>query len=1308
MSTLRRPSRALRPSLAPNFEPLEPRQLLASALLRDISQIPTAGEFASTFAYQGSIYFTASDNTGPLPVLYRTDGTTGVTTMVGEFGLPSNSVEFDGSLYFVSQDRFLDPRRLWKITGTADPVRITDFSPFSPHIYRYIPPQLTVAGDLLYFVANDASGGIQIYRTDGTDAGTKVLKVPVPGSSSYVTNLTAVGNSLYFATNDFETSSRGLWKTDGTPEGTVHVADMPGGPILFDSYSAFARTWTSIGDTLYFTDRIDNGPTEVPGFGLFKSDGTAAGTVLVKSYTPPGRPDLTWSTSYSPIVAFQGSIYFADGGNDTYGLWKSDGTAAGTVRLKSVLPADSDSQRPPTSEFVEFNGELFFNADTPYGVQLWKTDGTAAGTVPVTTGDDVPQHPRFLTVVGTTLYFAANSITAGNEVWKTDGTAAGTVVLKDVNPGLHDAFNLLYPGYQGASGPLFTSSGNTLYFVANDGVHGASLYKSDGTDPGTVLVKSLKGGTNSTSLEIWDDSAVELGGYTYFVVKVYDDPAGPNTVLYRTDGTAPGTTRVTSQVSPYPRLTAFKGKIYFAANEATHGTELWVTDGTEAGTHIVQDIVPGPNSAQADQLEAGGDWLYFVAYDPNVGKQLYKTDGTTAGTTVVKLIRSEKSYFSDSSGSSVSNLSYVNGTLYFSANDGTHGAEPWKTDGTEAGTVMVADVNPGPGSSNPSEFQASGNSVVFNASGLDEVPQHWSTDGTSAGTLRISPRPIPAFSSFRNQTAMLGGTLYYFVTPEGSSGVQLWKTDGTAAGTGRVANLTETDTDRGKTIIAFRGAIYVAISNVGLFKSDGTEAGTGRLTSVIPKSQVNNTSAVPFVIAGHFLYFSAGDDAHGLELWRTDGTPEGTMLAEDIIPGKLSSSAIPLAAIGSRLLVAASDGIHGNEPWVVGDTSPAPRAPNDFDGDGKSDIGVYMPDSAQWVVRNSSGIDASATVWGNTAGSTTILSGDFDGDGKADLVTYDLTSAIWSIRPSSGVSPFSVVWGRAGSGDVPVVADFDGDGKDDLAVYSPDTAQWSIRSASGASSYVIVWGLAGNPDQQPVAADYDGDGKADLAVFEHATGLWTIRNSGGAQASVINCGFFRPDEIPVMADYDGDGKADPAVYIPATAQWIIAESAGANLPVVVWGQTSTDIPLTGDYDGDGKADFAVYRPSTAQWFIRNSSDLSATVVVWGRAGSGDIPLIRRTADGNDAITSRPAASARQASPAAQSVAPPALTVPAASASPPIITARAVPNSAASRARLLGATPRRTPPPAEAPLTMAAPDSAPPGKARRFNAWNHHH
>lgn len=430
-------------------------------------------------------------------------------------------------------------------------------------------------------------------------------------------------------------------------------------------------------------------------------------------------------------------------------LYGSDGTATGTTLIKNINANTATGSKP--ENLVVMNGVAYFTAnDGMSGVELWKSDGTAAGTVRVKdinpgSAGGFPDtfYAKALTVVGNTLYFAANDGTSGYELWKSDGTDAGTVRVKNINPGAGLGSS---PGY-------LTAVGSTLYFTANDGTSGYELWRSNGTEVGTVLVRDV------------DPGAID---------------SAPSSLI------AIGTT------------------VYFSACTTATGCELWKSDGTTDGTVLLLDITPGGNMDGAyhgfpQLLTAVGGTLYFTANNvPQTGNlivangtQLWKSDGTPTGTVMLKDLAPPAA----GGGSYPSNLAAVGSTLYFNAFDAINGTELWKSDGTEAGTVMVKDINPGAGSSNVFGSAltpvgvAVGDTLYFSASDGASGYELWKSNGTDAGTVRVKNiNPGAGLSSFPSFLTAVGGTLY-FTANDGAMGVELWKSNGTDAGTINVIDL---------------------------------------------------------------------------------------------------------------------------------------------------------------------------------------------------------------------------------------------------------------------------------------------------------------------------------------------------------------------------------------------------------------------------------------------------------------------------------------------------------------------------------------
>jgi hypothetical protein len=270
---------------------------------------------------------------------------------------------------------------------------------------------------------------------------------------------------------------------------------------------------------------------------------------------------------------------------------------------------------------------------------------------------------------------------------------------------------------------------------------------------------------------------------------------------------------------------------------------------------------------------------------------------------------------------------------------------------------------------------------------------------------------------------------------------------------------------------------------------------------------------------------------------------------------------------------------------------------SDFDGDGKTDLGIWRPATGAWWTINSSTGSTTTKGWGMSG--DIPVPGDYDGDGKVDLAVWRPSTGVWWIINSSDGSVTSRGWGL--NGDIPVPGDYDGDGKTDFAIWRPSTGVWWIIKSSDGSMTATGWGLP-NKGDVPVVGDYDGDGKTDLAIWRASTGVWWILNS--SDGSVTSKGWGMSGDIPVKGDYDGDGKTDIAMWRPSSGIWWIMNSSDGSITAKGWG-VSGDIPVPGDYDGDGKTDIAIWRPSTGTWWIVNSSTGNFLTRSWGV--NGDVP-----------------------------------------------------------------------------------------------------
>ena len=391
------------------------------------------------------------------------------------------------------------------------------------------------AGSILYLSVDDGEHGFELWRSDGTARGTRIVKDINPGAgSSIIGGFTTIDRTFYFSANDGvhgeELWREELWRSDGTGRGTRMVKDA--NP---DARSYVVHHLINVGGTLYFF-----GPE-----GLWRSDGTEAGTSVVKLLPPAG---------VQATADVNGALYFStwDGsvGNGTT-LWRSDGTEAGTTVVKESFPYTGNGSS--LDYLTDFRGTLYFDA----------SDGV---------------H--------------------GTEPWRSDGTEAGTTMLKDLDP-----------AGSGNPGPFFEVK-DTLYFIAQRSGSLAELWRTDGTEAGTTLVKGVKGYIFGLAV---------MKGIIYF-----SSEGG----LWRSDGTRRGTTLVKGkrsggQFAP-SALTSAKGTLYFTGTDKKHGEELWRSDGTRKGTRLVRDIRRGPRGSRPLNLTAVGKSLFFTAKDKSHGRELWR------------------------------------------------------------------------------------------------------------------------------------------------------------------------------------------------------------------------------------------------------------------------------------------------------------------------------------------------------------------------------------------------------------------------------------------------------------------------------------------------------------------------------------------------------------------------------------------------------------------------------------------------------------------------------------------------------------
>lgn len=531
-----------------------------TALLKDINPGgPTTNSTPGSFSeVNGKLLFTAAEPVNQRQ-LWETDGTAAGTQILALIAPPGGGSGFirsifrgDGILWACV--RLSDGYEyIWKSNATAAGTVLVD--KIEAFTQASDPRSIVKFGDSVLFSATDGVHGRELWISDGTPSGTRMLKELDPSANNGIgvdTPIVVAGSRAYFVGTNGNLAT--LWYTDGTTAGTQSLGD------LIPNYNGDlpSRLYVLKDDLILF--KMDNGFT---GSELWKTDGTLAGTSLVKDIVPG-----TFGSQFELPTRFGDEVFFSNFGE----LWKTDGTSAGTTLVKQF----NLTQQAFLNELVSYNGKLYIEVDDRvHGGEMYISDGTGAGT---TLLKDIRPGPMgaldATNMVGSGgfLYFAANDGNVSRRLWKTDGTEAGTVPFSTANPG------------------FFVLSNDTLYFTA-----GQRLWKTDGTTAGTV--------------QIFDDMFVgsipSIQSYATVGDELYLTASGISggIELWKTDGTAAGTQLVSdinegNNSSEPMQLTEVNGTLFFAAQDLTVGRELWVVPADNVSPTIVDaslDINQSPH-----------------------------------------------------------------------------------------------------------------------------------------------------------------------------------------------------------------------------------------------------------------------------------------------------------------------------------------------------------------------------------------------------------------------------------------------------------------------------------------------------------------------------------------------------------------------------------------------------------------------------------------------------------------------------------------------------------------------------------------
>lgn len=834
----------------------------------------------------------------------------------------------DGRAVFFADDGLGLNTTLWVTNGTAEGTRRLNTHGGTPAIVpnpTQTGPFAALASGRVLYMGYDPATGVELYSTDGTDAGTDLVADLSPGPfSSSISFLHSAGNIAYFSSGGF------VWRTDGTAANTFVLGQWSSMKFL------------NVGAATYFISPDANAATR----GLWITDGTTAGTRrLVDPLNT--TPELA---AVGPYLIYSG--YAVATGNEP---WAFNTLTSVAAPLADIQPGAAYSD---PHNFASLGSLVIFHAVSPAeGREPWVTDGTPAGThllLDIRSGTDSGIHlGSGFQSDGAHAYFQTYEPGA---VLVTDGTSAGTIPIAT-------ATSLSSSGPTGAFLP--DGSGRFLFALA-DAATGTELLISDATSAGTHSF-DIAPGTSSVALPSGYRSphnrrpAAVLGDRVFFPAPI---PFGSRTqIALASASVAPGDATI---IRPFAggliELAAHAGRVYFPAADTSSpsNVELWSSDGSAGGTSLVANISP-LSSSFPRSLTSVGNRLFCAASTAatDFGAGPFTLFASVAGMPGAAQVVSNASsglarirLSETSSLAAPEDFTAAFGKLFFvGSTDPANSFGPlaaFASDGTDAGTTRLVQV-----ASRTSFIETRGR-VYF--VGIDEVAGSnsvflLSTDGTLAGTTLEAP------VRFNSLPIAATATHIFLYSPDAASIPQLVAMDLT---THAITDLTSFTGVQGTVgLSSFNSGVVgdrvVFSANDGaggreLWSSDGTAVGTGQIADLVP----GPTGSAPATFTpgrNVLLFLAAAPDGVGRILYRTDGTPSGTHPVPNH-PGAPSLSRFALTdyslvpSPGNTRVYAIAANSTAQQVWYI-DTCVA-----DFDASGAVTIDDLFAFLAAWFAQD--------------------------------------------------------------------------------------------------------------------------------------------------------------------------------------------------------------------------------------------------------------------------------------------------------------------------------------------------------------------
>lgn len=790
-----------------------------STLLKDIFpgyNIGMSGDPAF-MKLNNKVYFIAVQSNNSEKQLWVTDG-----TIAGTSKLKDLSFSYSISATAATENNifFYHNKELWGyniVTDTLQLLKAFDYT--SGDIKMYI------MNNTLFFVANDGIHGKEIWKSDGTVAGTSLLKdiAPDPSAGGIDGDFKALifKNKLYFVAN--VGTGYELYSTDGTEAGTVSVKNI-----------GYAQLEGAATDD-YF---VFNGFDSVNGLEPWVSDGTTAGTHLLKNL----MPGATSSMAMKKFVKFNNKIFFESGANGVslaYGnyIWETDGTEAGTV----LYNTHNDALIYGTSSD---NNHLILTMPNYYN-RFWVVNGNPSQNFEIT-GLDMPSNNSFIDL-NSKIYLSGSTPKYGAELFSLDPATHETAIASDINR-------------SDSSNPhAFHRLNNDLIFIAADRQYKSQIYKRNKS---TQQIERLSNFGNDWSVGMssdFNDNFIKVGNYLY-------TPAGS----YRTDGTAANTISISSQEvgSRVFYASLNDNTLLFAGYNNLVGTELWKIDNTSNTFSLVKDISTdnmGSLYSVDSKTAVLNGFAYFVAKE-NGKLGIWKTDGTEANTQ--KAIQFS---YQDGTDGDIKVLSTFNNKLFFTkqqentpTNYSSGQNELWVSDGNQASALLLQSyATPYSSTSITRETVVFNDKLFYLTSGYPS-PALYSTDGTAAGTEKIVSDHFLGNAQFKK----CGNQLFF----TNNNNTRLWKTDGTPGGT---SNLSQ-NISSVKDMTCINNYFYFLNGDSQkVWKSDGTSVYPMDIFVTNDDNQLlANENIQKMGTDGEKLFLTISTKEHGSELYEiTDLMP---------------------------------------------------------------------------------------------------------------------------------------------------------------------------------------------------------------------------------------------------------------------------------------------------------------------------------------------------------------------------------------------------------------------------------------------------